>query len=274
MRPNSPSAIVTSLILHGFVAAVIFVTTIYLARSTKMEPVIFELVAGPPTAPDELVAPALGNTTAPVKLTVPQAEQPPAKPEPVVQETVAVPEPAVKTPPAKTTPVKPKSDLSLAKDLKKSARVSYQEYLKKHPTPKQSVVSTVRRAANAPKVDYQGIANGVRGGSTANTRGGGGGKAMTREEADQLSTYISLLIQELKKAHEPPSGVSDQLETKVTFDITASGAILNPKISKSSGNREFDESVLDAFRRMRSIGPTPNRRPDTWTVTFKMRDEA
>ena len=274
MRPNSPSAIVTSLILHGFVAAVIFVTTIYLARSTKMEPVIFELVAGPPTAPDELVAPALGNTTAPVKLTVPQAELPPDKPEPVVQETVAVPEPAIKTPPAKTTPVKPKSDLSLAKDLKKSARVSYQEYLKKHPTPKQSVVSTVRRAANAPKVDYQGIANGVRGGSTANTRGGGGGKAMTREEADQLSTYISLLIQELKKAHEPPSGVSDQLETKVTFDITASGAILNPKISKSSGNREFDESVLDAFRRMRSIGPTPNRRPDTWTVTFKMRDEA
>lgn len=274
MRPHSPSAILTSLILHGFVAAIIFVTTVYLARSTKMEPVIFELVAGPPTAPDELVAPALGNTTAPVKVTVPQVEMPPEKPEPVVRETVAVPEPTVKAPPAKTEPVKPKSDLSLAKDMKKSARVSYQEYLKKHPTPKQSVVNTVRRAANAPKVDYQGIANGVRGGSTANTRGGGGGKAMTREEADQLSTYISLLIQELKKAHEPPSGVSDQLETKVTFDITASGAILNPKISKSSGNREFDESVLDAFRRMRSIGPTPNRRPDTWTVTFKMRDEA
>jgi len=274
MRPNSPSAIVTSLILHGFVAAIIFVTTVYLARSSKMEPVIFELVAGLPTAPDELVAPALGNTTAPVKVTVPQVELPPDKPEPVVQETVAVPEPVVKTPPAKTAPVKPKSDLSLAKDLKKSARVSYQEYLKKHPTPKQSAASTVRQAAKVPKIDTQGIVGGVRGGSTANTRGGGGGKAMTREESDQLSTYISLLIQELKKAHEPPSGVSDRLETKVTFDITASGAILNPRISKSSGNREFDESVLDAFRRMRSIGPTPNRRADTWTVTFKMRDEA
>ena len=274
MRPNSPSAIVTSLILHGFVAAIIFVTTIYLARSAKMEPVIFELVAGAPTAPDELVAPALGNTTAPVKVTVPQVELPPDKPEPVVQETVAMPEPAVKTPPAKTEPVKPKSDLSLAREMKKSARVSYKEYLKKHPIPKQSAASTVRQAAKVPKIDTQGITGGVRGGSTANTRGGGGGKAMTREEQDQLSTYISLLIQELKKAHEPPSGVSDRLETKVTFDITASGAILSPRISKSSGNREFDESVLDAFRRMRSIGPTPNRRPDTWTVTFKMRDDA
>ena len=97
---------------------------------------------------------------------------------------------------------------------------------------------------------------------------------MTREHQNQLDTYISLLIQELKNAHEPPAGVNDQLETKVTFDITASGAILSPRISKSSGNREFDESVLDAFRRVRSIGPTPTRRPDTWTVTFRMREES
>jgi TonB family protein len=275
MRPNSPSAIVTSLILHGFVAAIIFVTTIYVTRSTKMEPVIFELVAGEPTAPDELVAPKLGNTTVPVKVTVPEVELPEEKPEPVVQKTVPVPEPVVKTPPAKTPPaVKPKSDLSLAKEMKKSAKVSYQEYLKKNPIPKQSAASTVRRAAKVPKIDTQGIAAGVKNGSTANTRGGGGGKALTREEQNQLNTYISLLIQALKNAHEPPSGVSDQLETRVTFDITASGAILNPRISKTSGNREFDESVIDAFRRMRSIGPTPNRRADTWTVTFKMRDDA
>ena len=47
MRPNSSSAFLTSLILHGFVAALIFCTTIYLARSEKAAPVIFELVAGP-----------------------------------------------------------------------------------------------------------------------------------------------------------------------------------------------------------------------------------
>ena len=256
MRPNSPSAIFTSLILHGFVAALIFVTTVYLARSTKMEPVIFELVAGPPTAPNELVAPALGNTTTPVKVNVPRVELPAEK----VQESAPVPEP------------KTKPDTSLAKDLRKSAKVSYTEYLKKHPTPKPS--TTTQRAAKVPKIDTQGILGGVKGGSTANTRGGGGGNALTREQHNQLDTYISLLIQELKKAHEPPSGVSDQLETKVTFDITASGAILSPRISKSSGNREFDDSVLDAFRRMRSIGPTPTRRPDTWTVTFRMQEDA
>lgn len=266
MRPNSSSAFFTSLILHGFVAALIFVTTIYIARSEKV-PVIFELVQGPGADPTALEAPALGNT--PMKVTVPKVELPPDKVEPQAQETPSVPETA---PPKVVTPPKVKSDLSIAKQMNQSAKVSYKDYLKKHPTPKPSVASAAR-AVNAPKVDVQGVLGGAKGGSTASTRGSGG-KALTREEQDQLSTYISFLIQELKRAHEPPSGVSDQLETKVTFDITASGAILNPRISKSSGNREFDDSVLDAFRRMRSIGPTPNHRPDTWTVTFKMRDEA
>ncbi len=265
MRPNSSSAFLTSLILHGFVAALIFVTTIYMARSEKV-PVIFELVAGPGADPSALAAPALGNT--PMKVTVPKVDLPPDKVEPQAQETPSVPE----TAPAKVIPPKAKSDLSIAKQMSQSTKTSYKDYLKKHPTPKPSVASAAR-VVNAPKVDVLGVLGGAKGGSTASTRGSGG-KALTREESDQLSTYISFLIQELKRAHEPPNGVSDQLETKVTFDITASGAILNPRITKTSGNREFDDSVLDAFRRMRSIGPTPNHRPDTWTVTFKMRDEA
>lgn len=270
MRANSPSSIFASLILHVFAAAVIFVTTVFVAQSNKVQPVIFELVAGPPTAPDELVAPALGNTTKPVKLEVPKVNLPPEQPEPVVEEKTAVPEPVVreKTP----VPARTKPDPTIAKAMKKSARMSYQEYLKSHPTPKISAAPKPR-SGKVPRIDTQGIVGGVRGGSTANTRGGGGGNALSREQQDQLDTYISLLIQELKKAHEPPPGVSDQLETKVTFDITASGAILNPRISRSSGNRAFDESVLDAFRRMGSIGPTPTRRPDTWTVTFRMKDE-
>jgi TonB family protein len=270
MHANSPSSLLASLTLHGFLAALLFVTTVFVAQSDKVQPVIFELVAGAPTAPDELFAPALGNTTKPVKLDVPKVNLPPEIVEPVVEETPAPPEPVVqeKAPPVKPAPV----DKAIAKDMKKSAKVSYQEYLKAHPTLKISSAPKPR-TARVPKIDTQGIIGGVAGGSTANTRGGGGGKALSREQQSQLDTYISMLIQELKKAHELPPGVSDQLEAKVTFDITASGAILNPRISKSSGNRAFDESVLDAFRRMRSIGPTPTRRPDTWTVTFRMNDE-
>ncbi len=273
MRANSPSSLFASLGLHAFVAAIIICSTLYLARQDRDQPVIFELVAGPATAPDELVAPALGNTTAP--LAVPKTEPTVAKPEPVVQtqpEEKAVEPPVEKAKPK--VPEKPKADTSILKEMKQAQRMSYKDYLKKHPTPKPVASVQPQRTASGPRVDATGIAQGVKGGSTANTRGGGGGNALTREQQNQLDTYISLLIQELKKAHEPPPGVSDRLEAKVTFDITASGAILNPRITKSSGDKAFDVSVLEAFLRMRSIGPTPDHRSATWSVTFKMRDDS
>lgn len=270
MRASSPSSLFLSLTLHlGFVAA-IFLATYFVAQSVKEQPVIFELVAGPPTAPDELVAPALGNTLSKIQLPKVETVASMPEPEPVVQpqpeETAVEPLPVEKTKP------KPKPDNTIAKEMKQAQRMSYKEYLKKHPTPKPAPPS--RKIATGPRVDVQGIKEGVKGGSTENTRGGGGGKALAREQQNQLNTYISLLIQELKKAHEPPPGVNDRLEARVTFDITASGAILKPRISKSSGDKAFDESVLEAFLRMRSIGPTPHRRAETWTVTFKMRDES
>lgn len=279
-----------SLLLHAGLVAVIIAVTYVAARQNAEAPKIIELVAGPRmTDGPSLEAPALGNTPNPVKLdTTPRPDpNPPSEPEPVVktEPVEATPSPPAEKPQPKAAekpkpvekakPVeKPKVDTSMAKEMNRSARVSYKEYLKKHPIPKQTASSSSpRKSAAGPRVDATGIANGVKGGS-AKSRSGEGGKALTREEADQMSTYISLLIQELKKAHEPPPGVSDRLETKVTFDITASGAIVNPRISKSSGDKEFDVSVLEAFLRMRSIGPTPNRRSDTWTVTFRMRDEA
>ncbi len=277
MRTHSSNAILTSLILHGFVAGLIALSAIYVARHEDM-PKIIELVAGPPTDMNSLEAPAAGVPN-PIKVTVPKVELPP-DPQPQTQpkQAQSVPEPVTKAvtkpEPVKAPPVtKAKSDLTMAQQMKKSTRTSYQDFLKKNPIKKQSAVSQVREA-KVPRIDtsQKGMAGGVKGGSTT-SKGGQGGNAMTREEADQLSTYISFLIQELKRAHEPPPGVSDRLECKVTFDITASGAILNPKIARSSGNKEFDESVLDAFRRMRPIGPTPNRRADTWTVTFRMKDE-
>src|SRR3954462_12102019 len=97
MRANTANSMVISLTLHALVVGAIVLFTFVAAQQVKDAPVIFELVAGPPTAPDELVAPALGNTTKEIKLDVPVVEtvaSMPAEPEPVVQ---TQPEP---TPPA------------------------------------------------------------------------------------------------------------------------------------------------------------------------------
>lgn len=280
MRANSSSAIMVSLTLHGVLAGLIILTTMFVAQQQKTPPVIFELVAGPPTAPEQLVAPALGSPD--VKLNVPKVELPKEVPQPVKEEIKQAepeapvkPEPKAKPVEAKPEPkikpaeAKPKPDNSMAKEMKKKERMSYAEYKRTHPTPKAAPPSPIK----TPRIDAKGIAAGVRGGSTANTKGGGGGKALTREEQSELNTYISFLLNSLKEAHEPPQGVSDKLVAKVTFDIAANGRISNPRITRSSGNREFDESALEAFRKVRSIGPTPDGKADTWSVDFKMRDD-
>ncbi|HEY4300891.1 MAG TPA: TonB family protein [Candidatus Didemnitutus sp.] len=274
MRTHSPAAFLIALALHVLFLGLIGFGTYYSTRQDSEAPHIFELVAGPPTAPDELVAPALGNSLAPVKLEVPQTKLPEVAPAPEPEvHPAAPPDDAIPVKPAtKPAATKPKPNSSLAKDLKKSERMSYQEYLKKHPAPKIARAPTPTKGAAVPRIDAEGIADGVRGGSVANKRGGGGGKAMTREEMDAFSTYITFLRRALKEAHEPPPGVSDQLEVKVTFDIAADGTISNPHIVRSSGNRDFDESVLAAFRKVRPIGHTPDDRADTWTVVFKMQD--
>src|SRR6478736_1676511 len=107
MRANTANAVVISLLLHGFIVGVIVLVTFFVAQQVKEAPVIFELVAGPATAPDELVAPAFGNTTRQIKLEVPVVEtvaSMPAEPEPVVQ---TQPEEAAVEPPPAETP-KPK----------------------------------------------------------------------------------------------------------------------------------------------------------------------
>lgn len=281
MSANSSNAFLTSLTLHSVAAGLIIFFTYYSVWRQGPPPVIFELVAGPPTAPDELVAPALGNSPTPVKNEAkvePKAEpKAEPKPEPPVETVQAVETPPEVTEVPKITPKVDKAMVSqMKKEIKKREKMNYKDYLKKHPIPKRApqVAATTSNSKNVPRIDTEGIAQGVKGGSTANKRGGGGGKALTREEQNEFDTYISFLVSALKEAYVAPPGKNDKLSTVITFDITASGAILNPRITKSSGDREYDDSVLDAFRRVRSIGPTPSGKGfPNFQMAMKMSEE-
>jgi TonB family protein len=45
------------------------------------------------------------------------------------------------------------------------------------------------------------------------------------------------------------------------------------RITGSSGNAEFDRSVVDACEHTRSIGPRPDGRSETVSFTFKMHED-
>lgn len=123
------------------------------------------------------------------------------------------------------------------------------------------------------RIDAEGIAGGVTGGSTANKTGGAGGKALTRQDIELSEAYISLLIQRLKEAHQKPEGLSDLLEATVKFRLTSSGAVVNVTIISSSRNTEYDQSVLAAFRRITLPPPPANLKTSDYTITFKMKED-
>ena len=133
--------------------------------------------------------------------------------------------------------------------------------------------STKSGPVKVAKIDAAGIAGGVAGGSSANKAGGAGGKALTREQMALSDAYIAILIQRLREAHQKPDGLSDLLQTKVSFRLNLDGSISDVRIVRSSGNNDYDNSVLAAFRRVRLPTPPANLKTDVYSVTFKMKED-
>ena len=277
-----------SLTLHGAIVAVVLFLTYAFHTKVKEQPKIFELVAGEGDNYMATEAPALGVPgiklnvpTPPTPVVKPAPEPEPAPPEPVIER--APEKPAVK--PVETkAPNYTKDVLRIANkrekrlveaerkkreaEAKRMSKAEFDKLNKNKPAPKPGKVTP-----KVAMIDAEGIAKGVVGGSISNKTGGAGGKALSRAEQSALDSYIALLLQRLRAAHEKPPGLSDLLEAEVEFRIAADGTLSGVKIVRSSGSSEFDRSVLEAFARVRSIGPTPNKKSDVWVVTFKMKEE-
>jgi len=293
MQENRPKAFFLSLGLHAALGAAIVFFSYYVRAQVKPPlPHLFELVAGPGENYAALEAP-LGDDSTPaeaaIRFDLPPASvralEPELRPEPPLLETAPI-EPPAEVSPVELAPEPPKPEPPQPKPpppkpeprrsgndtapIKESATLTKAEFDRLHgnkPNP-----TAVKPTANRPPPRVRQISTrGIVGGSPS-VSAGAGGTALSRAESDLLEAYIALLRQRLRAAHVKPAGLSDLLQTKVRFAIAADGILSNLRIVTSSGSREFDDSVLAAFRKVRSIGPTPNGKADTWELTFKLRD--
>jgi colicin import membrane protein len=62
------------------------------------------------------------------------------------------------------------------------------------------------------------------------------------------------------------------LSAEAEFTLAANGVLTGVRIVRSSGNADFDASVLEAFARVRSIGPRPDSKTGTHRLTFRMKE--
>lgn len=253
-----------------------------------------EMPPGPPTPTPAITPPSVDPiVTAPPEPAPVQAVPPPkvepkpiAKPEPSpvkpaeVKSTTkvdTVPNPA-KTFNRKTNAIAWRQKVQRDKEAKEAARQAALDAKNAEIAAKKAALLAQSKGGGGgqskiAKIDAEGIAKGVLGGSTANKTGGAGGTALSREEQDLLGTYIALLKQHFREAHEKPTGLSDLLAAKVEFFVAADGSISKVSITQSSGNAEFDQSVLAAIRNARTIGPRPDGKSSMLSTRFKMKDE-
>ncbi len=246
------------------------------------------------------------NFTSPtaVPIWTPPAAEPDPVPEPVrepappqVTKVAPVPEPVKQTvtPPPVPVPnftkaikktiqrAEQKTDREIKKQREAEARaakekaladkrMSHEEFLKSQ----GSKTSPSQRATAGgggtpgPRVDANGIKKGITGATGAGSKGAGG-KALTATEGAAMERYFSMLITRLRDGHEKPGGVSDLLSAEVQFTLAANGAIASVRIVRSSGNADFDQSVLEAFSRVK-MPARPDGKTDVQRLTFRIKE--
>jgi colicin import membrane protein len=270
MSAQSPGAYGLSALLHGSVVALILFFSYASRGLVRDTPKVFELVAGAGDNYAATAAPALGS---PGGVKVQQAPAPRA---PAPQAPPTPKAPKAEAPPIQSAPEAPAKQakpIDLVAQLKRVEMRRELNLERKYEKEKEAEEKRQAAAAKVAHIDAEGIREGVLGGSTENKTGGAGGKALTREEGSLLDAYFAMLKARIKENHVPPEGVSEKLSARVEFFVAADGSVSRVRIVGPSGNSDFDRSVIEAVEHTRAVGPRPDGRSESVTMTIKMSDD-
>ena len=72
--------------------------------------------------------------------------------------------------------------------------------------------------------------------------------------------------------NKPSANSGKNLSVKVQFVVLSNGRIQSVKIIESSGNANFDQSILNVFKAIAQFKPTPNGQNETFVMNFKLAD--
>ncbi len=272
MTAQSSRAYALSALIHASVAGLFLFFSLAANSVIQDSPKIFELVAGAGDNYAATAAPALGSPSG-VKIAAAVPKPAPSPIQPAPETAASTAKAPAKTPDlvAALNRTEARREARLeARYLKEQEaerkRITQEEFLKQQAAAKAGATAVTH-------IDAEGIREGVIGGSTENKAGGAGGRALTREEGSELDAYFSYLKAKIKESHVPPEGVSDSLAARVEFFLAADGSLSRIRIVKSSGNAEFDRSVIEACEHTPSVGARPDGRSETVQMTFKMRED-
>ena len=244
----------TSVILHLVVLIGLFLATIIETLKPKEKPHVFEMVS----MPSQEQAAATPSEALPVpEMTMPELEP--------VPDLAEVPKPVVRPPtptPPTPKPAPPKPEPKI---------MTQAEFIRQYgaPKPRQQTRPTPQRpSVTVPRIDVSKLVMPSNPSHSAS-----GPRPLTQQQMSALGTYSAQLRSRIDAAWAKPANLAGiKIAATVVFDVSASGRITNAQLKPRSGNSAFDQSVLAAFRKVMSAGPTPTGQGHSFSMTFRMTD--
>lgn len=247
MKDNPKQGFVLSVLLH--LAVVMGALALaYLSPRNPPERKFFQLVSPPAPAVETATdSPAVEFESPLVPLPDPIVIPPKPPPEPVETRPVQAIPPPPEPPP----------------------QISFEEFVRQHGQPQtRPSRPPSQRTVTPPKIDTKFSTNlretVIDLDNLAN---------LSDAEQSALDSYIARLREALRRHWTKPLGLATSTSAVVEFDVQANGRLTNVRVSRSSGNGEFDRSVLDAFSALGSAGTTPDGRAQKLRLTFRMTDQ-
>ena len=237
----------TAVILHLMVLLGLFLVTILQAFRPKQAPHVFEVVSLP-----ELTEQNDTREAEPVpQLNLPDIQPMRDMPNPQSEPTLA-------------EPVRPESGSPRTAAPKLISKDQFDQVHGK-PTPRQSTRPTPRNSVPEIRIDTPQIHIPPTAPISRSE------SVLTPAQVNQLSAYQARLRAKLNAAWVEPANIGGlRLKLVAVFDVAANGRITNIRLNPGSGNRAYDQSVLEAFRKVGSTGATPTGRTHTFSIGFAL----
>jgi len=244
MKKLTQQAFIGSVVIHLVLLVSAILVGWIASQKKEPEPLAFELVPSTAPTPSESIEDSDDNTIPePDPIRVDELDP--------VREIPEIPKPKP-TEPAQESP-QPQPKISYeewAKNRNLPNRVQTTTQPKRTVTPVERIQTDLRQRLNKVVSPIQ--ITGVNRLAPVNT--------------NALQAFLARLRESIQSEFNPAkSGLSADTQ----FKVDSNGRIFDAEIIRSSGNSDFDQSVIDAFRRTRTVGPPPGNQQFTFELTFR-----
>ncbi len=260
--PTKNQAFWTSVILHCVVLFGFFLVTVVQALKPEDKAHVFVMVE-PPSFQSQVDVPRPDEPSPEFQLSdIP--EMPNIAP---IEVSERLP---IKEPKSEVIPERPQPELT---SQPKEKLMTMEEFLKNNKIREPRMPVAQRpKPREAPKIDTSRMRKELEG-MLRNTDNSTQADTLSAATQAELVRYNAKLRARIDGAWVKPANLAGvRLSAEVVFDVSAAGRISNVRLRNASGNSAFDQSILDAFKKMSSAGPTPSGQSHRLSMRFRMTD--